>query len=307
MAQEEYDVSTVAPLVIISPVRDEATHISRTLDSVVAQTRRPAEWLVVDDGSTDATAEIVAEYAERYPFIRLLKRQDRGARKLGGGVIEAFDYGRAHLRTEGYRYIAKLDGDMSFGPRYLEIMLAALDADPDLAAVSGHVFRPEGDRLVREYQIPEQVAGQFKLYKRNAFEAIGGFDQTILWDGIDTHRCRMQGYTTRSFYHPEACLFHHRLMGSSDRNVYRGRVRLGRGIWFMGYDPVYALASGVFRMHEKPYVIGGLIIAGAYFWAAIRGEPRYPDAAFRADLQQWQRRRLLGLAGGMFSRLRRAR
>jgi len=292
------------PLAIVSPVRDEADHIRRTLASIVAQTCRPQEWVIVDDGSSDGTAEIVQGFARQHPFIRLVAKPDRGARRVGGGVIEAFDYGRSQLERDDYRYIAKLDGDMSFGPRYLEIMLAALEDDPDLAAVSGKVYRPEGEHLVHEYQIDEQVAGQFKLYKREAFEAIGGFEQTILWDGIDIQRCRMRGWRTRSFEHPEARLFHHRQMGSSDRSVYRGRVRLGKGLYFMGYDPLYMLASGLFRMHEKPYVLGGLIMIASYWLAWLRREPRYPDPEFRRALRQWQRQRLWNLLAAPWRDLR---
>ncbi len=121
---------------------------------------------------------------------------------MGSGVIAAFNFGREKLRRQDYRYIAKLDGDMSFSPKYLETMLLKLESDPQLAAVSGKVFRPEKSGLVEEFMIDEMVAGQFKLYKQNAFDDIGGFTQTILWDGIDIHRCRMKGYKTLSFFDP---------------------------------------------------------------------------------------------------------
>ena len=278
----------VVPLAIVSPVRDEGKYVRNTLDAMVAQTVQPQEWLFVDDGSTDDTRAIIETYAAKHPWIRVISRDDRGFRQLGSGVIAAFDYGRARLARQDYQYIAKLDGDMSFTPRYLEVMIGRLESEPKLAAVSGKVFRPENGGFVEEYIIDEMVAGQFKLYKRVAFEAIGGFTQTILWDGIDIHRCRMKGYTTLSFHHPDAKLIHHRLMGSSDSNVFKGRVRLGRGIWFMGYHPLYAIASGLFRMHEKPYVIGGLIIIGSYFYAAVRREPRFDDPGFIRELQAWQ-------------------
>jgi poly-beta-1,6-N-acetyl-D-glucosamine synthase len=282
----------VVPLAIISPVRDEAKYVQKTLEAMLAQTVQPQEWLFVDDGSSDETPAIIDSYANRHPWIRVVRRNNRGFRQLGSGVIAAFNHGRNLLEKPDYRYIAKLDGDMSFTPRYLEIMLERLESDARLAAVSGKVFRPEGDSYVEEFIIDEMVAGQFKLYKRAAFDDIGGFAQTILWDGIDIHRCRMKGYHTLSFHDPEARLIHHRLMGSSDRNVFKGRVRLGRGIWFMGYHPLYALASGIFRMHEKPYVIGGIVIIGAYISAAIRRDPRYPDAEFITNLQQWQLKQL---------------
>jgi glycosyltransferase involved in cell wall biosynthesis len=295
----------VASLAIVSPVRDEARFVRKTLDAMLQQTVQPQEWLFVDDGSSDDTHSIIESYAERHPWIRVISREDRGFRHLGSGVVAAFDYGRERLVNSNYEYIAKLDGDMSFTPRYLETMLARLASDPLLAAVSGKVFRPTGDTLVEEFMIDEMVAGQFKLYKRKVFDEIGGFTQTILWDGIDIHRCRMKGYRTLSFHDPDARLIHHRLMGSSDANVYKGRMRLGRGIWFMGYHPLYAIASGLFRMHERPYVIGGLTIIGGYLWAALRGDSQFEDKAFVRDLRQWQLQRLKALPVRLFRYRRR--
>src|SRR4029079_14410719 len=214
----------------------------------------------------------------------VIRREDRGFRQLGSGVIAAFNFGRERLQNPEYQYIAQLDGDMSFTPRYLEIMLACLASDPTLAAVSGKVFRVEGEAYVEEFMIDEMVAGQFKLYKRDVFDRIGGFTQSMLWDGIDIHRGRMNGNRTLSFPDPDARLIHHRLMGSSDANVFRGRVRLGRGIWFMGYHPLYAIASGFFRMHERPYVVGGLIMIGSYFYSALRNDPQFDDRTFIHDL-----------------------
>jgi glycosyltransferase involved in cell wall biosynthesis len=258
---------------------------------------------VVDDGSTDGTARIVEEYAQHYPFIRLVQREDRGFRHLGAGVVAAFNFGRERLQHSDYRYIAKLDGDLSFGPRYVEIMLGEFERDPKLATVSGKVFRPEPHGLVEEFILDDHTAGQFKLYRREALDQLGGFSQSIAWDAIDVHRCRMLGWSARSFHHPDAQLIHHRLMGSSDRSVYKGRVRLGKANWFMGYHPLYAIAAGVFRMGERPWIVGGLIMIAAYFHAALRGEPQYPDPAFRRYLQGAQLARLRSLPAGWWRRL----
>lgn len=297
-AQTQTESTKVVPLVIIAPVRDEADLIRLTLDSMVAQTVQPVEWIIVDDGSQDGTADIVREYAEKYSFIRLVQRPDRGFRKVGGGVVAAFKYGITQIIHQDYAYIAKLDGDMSFGPRYLECMFKEFEQDARLAAVSGKVFREEDGKRIEEIIIDEHVAGQFKLYRRAAFEEIGGFVEEVLWDGIDVHTARMKGWTTKSFLHPDAILMHHRLMGSSDKNVYRGRLRWGRGIWFMGYHPLYALASGVFRMREKPFVIGGLLIIAGYLGAAIRRAPRYENLEFRQHLHRWQLGQIKKLLSG---------
>ena len=278
----------VVPLVIIAPVRDEQKYVRLTLESLASQTWQPQECIFVDDGSTDATADIVNEFSAKHPWIRLVKRENRGFRQVGKGVIVTFDFGQEQILNKDWRYITKLDGDMSFGPRYIEKIISKLEADPKLAACSGKVFRPEGSDFVEEFMIDEMVAGQFKMYKREAFEDIGGFRQTILWDTIDFHMARMRGWKTLSFHDPEARLIHHRIMGSSDKNVYKGRVRQGRGNWFAGYHPLYMIASGFFRMREKPYIVGGLILAGAYFHSMLRGDPQFDEGDFRKRLHQWQ-------------------
>jgi biofilm PGA synthesis N-glycosyltransferase PgaC len=288
----------IVPLVVISPVRDESMYLRLTMDSMVAQTFRPMEWILVDDGSTDATPDIVREYAVKYAFIRLVPRQNRGFRKLGGGVIAAFNFGVEHIEHKDYEYIAKLDGDMSFGPLYLEHMFRKFDEDPKLAAVSGKVYRDEDGRYIEESHIDEQVAGQFKLYRRTAFEDIGGFVQHLSWDGIDVHTAWMRGWTTFSYYHPQAWLWHHRIMGSSDKHIYVGRLRWGRGNWYMGYHPLYAIATGINRMREKPKFIGGLLMIFGYFWSCLRGLPRYENIEFRRYLRRWQLNRLKNLILG---------
>lgn len=281
-------IHTFVPLVVVSPVRDESKLIAKTIESMLAQTVRPKEWVIVDDGSTDNTVEIVEAYAKSHPFIRLVRHPNRGFRKLGGGVVVAFKYGLTQIASEHFEFIAKLDGDMSFGPLYIEKMMSRFSANPKLAAVSGKVFRPDEDGLVEEPIIDVHVAGQFKLYRWDAYQEIGGFVEEVLWDGIDVHTARMKGWDTLSFLDQDALLYHHRLMGSSDKNVYRGRLRWGRGIYFMGYHPLYALASGLFRMREKPFLIGGLLIVFGYFRAAVQGVPRYDNLEFRRYLQKWQ-------------------
>ena len=159
----------VVPLVIIAPVRDEADLIRLTLDSMVAQTVKPVEWIIVDDGSQDGTADIVREYAAKHPFIRLVQRPDRGFRKVGGGVVAAFKFGITQIEHQDYEYIAKLDGDMSFGPRYLECMFEQFALEPKLAAVSGKVFREEEGQRIEEIIIDEHVAGMPHLPERPSF------------------------------------------------------------------------------------------------------------------------------------------
>jgi glycosyltransferase involved in cell wall biosynthesis len=288
-------------IVIVSPCRDEARTLERTIASLRAQTVRPVRWIVVDDGSRDATAEILRNAAAELPWLRVVRRADRGYRALGGGVIDAFYEGLAAVDVP-YDFIAKMDVDLEFGPRYLERLLDHFEREPQLAGASGKVFRREDNGEVEEFMIDEMVAGQFKLYRREAFEAIGGFVRELMWDGIDFHHARMLGFRTASLHDPELRILHLRLMGSSDRGIYRGRLRWGRGQWFMGSAFLYVLASGLFRMREKPYVLGGLLIVAGFLGAALRGAPRYGDRAFRRELRRWQYARLRGVARGAGAR-----
>ena len=267
--------------------------MERTIACLEAQSIRPSQWIVVDDGSTDATPQILARAEQRIPWLKVVTREDRGHRKVGGGVIDAFYDGLAAADPE-YDYLAKLDVDLEFGPHYLQQALRHFAADPKLGAVSGKVFRRDGGALVEEFMVDEMVAGQFKLYRRAAFEAIGGFVREVMWDGIDFHRCRMEGWRTCSLPDPELRILHLRLMGSSEGSIYRGRIRWGAGQWFMGSRFSYVLASGLHRMREKPRVIGGLLIIWGYLCAALRRDPRYPDPAFQRSLRRWQRQRLWG-------------
>lgn len=282
---------------MISPCRDEEQTLERTIACVEAQTLKPTRWIVVDDGSKDRTLEILQNAAKRLPFMRVIHRDDRGFRQLGGGVIDAFNAGLATIDVD-YDYIAKVDVDLEFPPTYLERIMTYFDADPNLAAASGKVFRQEGDRRVEEFMIDEMVAGQFKLYRRHCFEEIGRFVAATMWDGIDFHKARMAGFRTASIYDADMEITHLRLMGSSDGNVYRGRLRWGRGQWFMGSAFPYILASGLFRAKEKPYVVGGALIIAGYLMGALQGTPRYDDLKFRKGLRKWQYDRLVGLVRG---------
>ncbi|MFQ5697648.1 MAG: glycosyltransferase [Myxococcota bacterium] len=284
-------------LVVISPCRNEEATLERTIACLRRQTLPPARWIVVDDGSSDRTPQILATARAEIPWLRVVRRADRGFRQVGSGVIDAFYAGLAAVDVE-YDFVAKMDVDLEFEPTYLERLFERFDADPLLAAASGKVFRRESGRRVEEFMVDDMVAGQFKLYRRVAFEKIGGFVRAIMWDGIDFHRARMAGYRTRSFDDAELQLTHLRLMGSSERSVYRGRLRWGRGQWFMGSSWIYVLASGLFRMRERPFVVGGALIWCGYLAACLTGAPRYPDRAFREDLHRWQHRRLAKLLRG---------
>jgi glycosyltransferase involved in cell wall biosynthesis len=281
---------------LVSPCRDEAAHMRRTLDSVVAQTVRPARWVIVDDGSTDATPEILAEYAARYGWITVIRKPDRGARAVGPGVIEAFYAGLDAVRDDWeagrFPYLCKLDLDLDLPPRYFERLMERMRADPRIGTSSGKPYVRRGGALVSERRGDEMSAGMTKFYRADCFRDIGGFVREVMWDAIDCHKARQRGWRAVSWDEPELRFEHLRPMGSSQSSIWEGRRRHGFGQYYMGSDPLYYAATCVFRMDEPPYVLGGLAMAQGYLAAWMRGAPRHRDAELVRYIRRWQRRAL---------------
>ena len=273
---------------LITPVRNEARYIATTLKSVTAQTIPPAVWVIVDDCSTDATPMILAEYARRHPYVHIVTRRDRGARAVGPGVIEAFYDGLARLNLDQLDYICKLDGDLEIPPRYFERVMERMEADPYLGNLSGKLFERTSDGALWEERTgDENAVGPAKFYRVECFREIGGFVREVAWDGIDGHICRMNGWIAQSVDDPELRLIHLRPMGSSQANIRVGRVRWGRGKYFMGSAFYYVLAASVYRSTEPPWLIGGLAITWGYLKAALSGHPRYANPEYRRYLRRF--------------------
>jgi glycosyltransferase involved in cell wall biosynthesis len=275
---------------LISPSRDEAEYMRRTLDTVLAQTVRPALWVVVDDGSTDDTPKILAEYAARHDFIRVVQRKDRGRRSVGPGVIDAFYAGLETVDLSGFDFLCKLDMDLDLPPRYFEILQERMKAEPRLGTCSGKAYYTDAATGARISEgISDEVsAGMTKFYRRECFRQIGGFVREVMWDGIDCHRCRMLGWTSRSWDDGDLQVIHLRPMGSSDQGIMKGRRRHGFGQYFMGTGLVYVTASALFRLPRRPWIVGALVMWWGYVSSLLTGKPRYPDLEFRRFLRRYQ-------------------
>ncbi|MEP0964103.1 MAG: glycosyltransferase family A protein [Roseobacter sp.] len=280
--------------VLISPCRNEADYMRRTLDSVVAQTVQPTRWIIVDDGSTDATPQILAEYAAQHDWITVVPKPDRGHRAVGPGVIEAFYAGYETLTPTDYTYLCKLDLDLDLPHGYFGELIKRMEADPRIASCSGKAyFENETGQMQSENISDDMSLGMTKFYRVSAFEALGGFVREVMWDGIDCHKARMMGWKAVSWDVPELRFNHLRPMGSSQTSIFTGRRRHGFGQYYMGTGPAFLLASVVNKMRQKPYVLGGLAIAQGYFGAMLRGAERNGDAELRRFIRAYQRRALL--------------
>lgn len=281
---------------LISPARDEAEYARRTLDSVVAQSEPPALWIIVDDGSTDETPAILAEYAAKHDFIQVITRTDRGERKVGPGVIDAFYAGYDTINPADFDYVCKFDLDLDLPPSYFATLMDRMQANPRIGTCSGKAYFPgpsntakgfDGE-LISEACGDEMSVGMIKFYRTDCFEQVGGFVREVMWDGIDCHRCRMNGWIACSWDDPELRFIHLRPMGSSHKGIFTGRMRHGFGQWFMGTSLAYMTASAVFRMTRPPLIVGGAAMWWGYVKSMLGGKPRYNDLVFRRFLRQYQ-------------------
>jgi len=249
----------------------------QTLDSVIGQTVRPALWVIVDDGSTDDTPRILAEYAARCGWIRVVTRADRGRRAVGPGVIDAFYAGYETIDPDAYDYLCKLDLDLRLPPRYFETLIARMEADPRRANCSGRAYIERDGELVHEGQGDENAIGASKFYRVACFKAIGGFVREVMWDGIDGHRCRMHGWIAGALDDPELRFVHLRPMGSSQRGILAGRMRHGYGQYFMGTGFAYMAASAAYRLAEPPAVLGSLAMLWGWLRSWLARAPRFDE------------------------------
>ena len=279
--------------VLISPCRDESAYMRQTLDTVIAQSIRPTKWIIVDDGSTDETPKILKEYQARHDWIEIITRRDRGRRAVGPGVMEAFYAGYEAINPDEYEFLCKLDLDLRLPPRYFEILMERMAADPRIATCSGKAYQQVGDALVKENHGDETSLGMTKFYRVSSFRDIGGFVREVMWDGIDCHRCRMKGWIACSWDAPELRFVHLRPMGSSQQGIYTGRMRHGFGQYFMGTGFLFMAASALSRVNEKPYVLGSCAMLWGWLKSALKGAPRYEDPIFRRFLRKYQMRSLL--------------
>lgn len=279
--------------VLVSPCKDEGKYIEKTLISVQNQIIPPVQWIIVDDGSTDNSMEIVERYRATMPYIKIIRRENTG-RNVGPGVILAFNEGYQQIDVE-YDFVCKFDVDLDLPPQYFEIMLKKMDQDPLLGTCSGkpYFIDPKNGELRSELCGDEASVGMIKFYRRECFEQIGGFVVEVGWDGYDCHRARWMGWRAQSWDEPEIRFIHLRPMGSSQKNINKGRIRHGKGQYLIGTHPLFFLASSAFRsFKQKPYVIGTLYSIYGYIKAAFDGEKRFGDQGLTNFIQSYQLRAL---------------
>jgi GT2 family glycosyltransferase len=286
--QQRREKSTLSGYVLITPARNEAQFIELTINSVIRQTVTPLRWVIVSDGSTDGTDDIVQRYVERHPWIELVRLAPGGDRNFARKVV-AFNAGYCRVSDLNYEMIGSLDADISFDENYFAFLLEKLAVDCKL----GLVGTPFVDRSVYDYRFSsiEHVSGACQLFRRECFESIGGY-RPVTMGGIDliaVLSARMNGWKTRTFT-GKTCI-HHRPIGSAKAGHLTAKFRVGILDYALGGHPVWELFRVGYQMTRKPYIVGGLLLFGGYAYATVRRveRPVPPDLVRFRRAEQLQR------------------
>jgi len=259
--------------VIVTPARNEARFIELTLQSVVAQSMLPLRWVIVSDGSTDGTDEIVSRYAAKHPWIELVRMPVRAERNFAGKVL-AFNAGRERLAGLDYQVIASLDADITFESGYFEFLLGRLSENPRLGLVGTPFQELSGQVYDYRFVSIEHVSGACQVFRRECFEAIGGY--TPMKGGSIDHvaviSARMRGWQTRSF--TEMVCTHHREMGTAQQGVLQSRFKQGAKDYRIGNHPLWEAFRVGYQMTRAPRLVGGLALGSGYAYSALRRTKR---------------------------------
>ena len=280
--------------VLVSPCKDEGGYIEKTLQSIEKQSIKPVQWVIVDDGSTDNRVALIEAYQQAMPFIKIVHRQS-GERKVGAGVILAFNEGLAAVDVD-YDFICKFDVDLELPPTYFAEMLQKMEEDPLMGTCSGKAYyiHPQTGALTSEMCGDEASVGMIKFYRKECFEQIGGFVADVGWDGFDCHSARWNGWRAISWDAPEVNFIHLRPMGSSQKNIYKGRIRHGKGQYLLGAHPLFFLASSILRsVKQRPYITGTLYSIYGYVKSWMEGDQHFGGKDITSFIRAYQLRALV--------------
>ena len=257
---------------------------------MVSQTIRPEEWVIVDDGSKDGTVGIVEKYRERYDWIKVICRNDRGYAEPGRGVMEAFYTGYDHRTCEDFDFIVKLDGDLGFGRDYFESLFRKFSEDPKLGIAGGVCYVARNGHLVIEKHPEFHVRGTIKVYRRECWNQIGGLVKHLGWDTMDEIEAQYRGWETKSFKNLK--ILHHKLTGCNT-GAFKWAIKSGKSDYYCGYHPLFVLVKGIKRIFKKSLFDRWFGILLGYFSSCLKKEEQYGDRKIIEYLRKEQVKRML--------------
>jgi glycosyltransferase involved in cell wall biosynthesis len=281
--------------VLITPARNEAKFIQSAIESVAKQTSRPTKWVIVSDGSTDGTDELVRQYEARYEWIELVSKPERKERHFAAKV-EAFNAGYARLQNVDYDVIGNLDADISFEDAgYFEFLMSNFVENSKLG-VCGTSYVENGVIYPYAYTSLADVFGACQMFRRECFQAIGGYIP-IPSGGIDVVAvlsAQARGWQTRTFTE-KVCIHHRKVASAQHSGLIRRLFHEGGKDYLLGSHPLWEVARSIYRIKDRPYVLGGVLMFAGYFWSMLRGVQKTMPEDLMQLRREEQMQRLNGI------------
>ena len=280
--------------ILITAARNEAEYIEATINSVIEQTIRPSQWIIVSDGSTDGTDEIIKKYSNKYDFIKFLRNENNSNRNFASKVF-AINRAISTIKNINYDIIGILDADITFQPNYYQNVLTEFEKEPKLGIAGGEFFDIINGKKIRVIKSSSSVRGGIQLFRKECFDEIGEF--TPLENGgediVMEVTARMNGWIVHSF--DSLILFHHRHTGTEGFSIVKAKFRGGILAHTMGYSPLFQTVKSIHRFKERPYFISGILTYLGFIWAYLSSNKRKVSKEFINYLREEQSGRMKGI------------
>jgi len=275
--------------VIITPAKDEEGFIEHTLESICAQTLRPNQWIIVNDGSSDNTAIIVKNYQMKYPWIRLVTNDNKFEKRLSGAkVVRAFYRGYNELKNHEYEFIVKLDADLILPENYFEKVSAAFRENANIGLCGGYCVSEKNGRLIKDRTAKDHIRGALKAYKKQCFKDIDGLKDVLGWDGLDEMTASYLGWEIKQL---PIEVVHLRETNKEYKPLLR-RFHSGMAYFRTGYGLILTILKAVFWGFRRPYVVGGLVFIVGYLAGVIKCEEKIGDKDMRKFFRRFKYNRI---------------
>jgi len=277
---------------IVTPVKDEEKFLPITADSILKQTIQPQKWIIINDGSTDQTRDIINDLVIKYQWIQgvnNLAGDQELKRRIGGQAV--IHLGLEKLNIQDNHFIVRMDSDVQFKSDFFYSIFKKFEKNPKLGIASGVCYIKEGSKEIEEKHPRFHTRGPLKIYKSECYIEINGLDKEEGWDTIDEIKANMLGWTTKSY--PDLKVIHLRKTQSAS-GVLKGYRNLGSTAYYIGYHPVFMLLRCIYKMLSKPYLIGGIHMFFGFIYGYFTKQKRFDDIRIIRYMRKQQVNRLLG-------------
>lgn len=280
--------------ILITAAKNEELFIEKTIQSVINQTIKPERWIIVSDGSTDRTNDIVEQYIKKNKFIDLITLSPRKERNFSSKV-NALNKALKKIEGMDYDFIGNLDADVTLNKSYYEDIFRTFHSNPKLGVAGGIILDCVGDKVYPQNISLNTVAGAIQVFRKECFKKIGLYTP-FKYGGEDAYMetmARMMDWDVQTL--TELKVLHHRPTGTGMGSLLKANFTKGKMFYTLSYSPIFFLVRNFYRIFDKPVLIGSILNIFGYFTAFIKREKCPASNPFIDFVRREQRMRLRSL------------